>query len=159
MAEPLTAAEQTRIQTLVTVFRRIGEERMKDLGLYNPALQVEAVGFRPWNGWLGGILVSPWFMNFMLLPVDPANALDGIEPGTRKRITMPKGEIVFTIGEVEEVGPYLAHSIHSPMGQFPDHATASTNAWAAVGPYFAEPGAEPESGCGFGWGVNHEPHQ
>ena len=92
MAEPLSADEQTRIRTLVTVFTRIGEERMKDLGLYNPALAVEAVGFRPWNGWLAGILVTPWFMNFMLLPVDPANGLAGVEPGSRRRVTLPKGE-------------------------------------------------------------------
>jgi len=157
MADPLSPAEQARIQTLVTTFRMIGEERMKDLGLYNPALQVEAVGFRPWNGWLAGILVTPWFMNFMLLPVDPANALDGVEPGSRRKLALPKGEVVFVVGEVEVVGYYLSSSIHSPMGQFPDHASASTAAWAAIGPYFAEPGEEPETGCGFGWGVNHEP--
>ena len=58
MTEPLTPADESRIQQLVTVFRRIGEERMKDLGLYNPDLQVEAVGFRRWEGWLAGVLVT-----------------------------------------------------------------------------------------------------
>lgn len=157
MAEPLSAADQSRVQQLVTVFRRIGEERMKDLGLYNPALQVEAVGFRQWNGWLAGVLVTPWFMNFMLLPSDPANSLAGGEVGSRRRIDLPKGQVVFVVGEVEEVGPYLSNSIHSPMGQFPDHTTASTTAWAAVGPFFLEPGEQPSGGCGFGWGVNKGP--
>ncbi len=157
MATPLTPAEQARIQHLVTQFRWIGEERMKDLGLYNPALQVEAVGFRPWDGWLAGVLVTPWFMNFVMLPADPANSLAGVELGSRRRIALPKGEVVFVVGEVEEIGPYLSYSIHSPMGHFADHAGASTTAWAAVGPFFAEPGEEAPAGCGFGWGVNTGP--
>ena len=132
MAEPLSPADQNRVQQLVAVFRRIGEERMKDLGLYNPALQVEAVGFRQWNGWLAGVLVTPWFMNFVLLPSDPADCLAGIEAGSRRRIAMPKGEVIFLVGDGEELGPYLSNSIHSPMGQFPDHTTASTTAWASM---------------------------
>ncbi|MBI3445449.1 MAG: [NiFe]-hydrogenase assembly chaperone HybE [Magnetospirillum sp.] len=157
MAESLTPAEQTRIRDMVSMFTKIGEERMKDLGLYNPALQVEAVGFRRWEGWLAGILVTPWFMNFIMLPADQSTSLEGAEVGSRRRIALPKGEVIFVIGEVEEVGPYLSNSIHSPMGHFPEHASASTTAWAAVGPFFAEPGEQPDSGCGFGWGVNKGP--
>ncbi|OAN51355.1 hydrogenase expression/formation protein hupT [Paramagnetospirillum marisnigri] len=153
----LTAADEIRIQELVTVFRRIGEERMKDLGLYNPALEVEAVGFRRWDGWLAGILVTPWFMNFLLLPCPPDTGLAGAEVGSRRRINMPKGEVIFLVGDGEELGPYLSNSIHSPMGQFPDHGAASTTAWAAVGPFFLEPGEAPAADCGFGWGVNRGP--
>jgi len=157
MSDPLPLADQSRVQQAVTVFRRIGEERMKDLGLYNSALEVEAVGFRPWNGWLAGVLVTPWFMNLMLLPVDPANTLAGVQVGSRRRVAMPKGEVVFLVGDGEDLGPYLSHSIHSPMGQFPDHAAASTTAWAAVGPFFLQPGEAPGGECGFGWGVNPGP--
>lgn len=157
MSDPLSPADQARVRALETVFARIGEERMKDLGLYNPELRVEAVGFRPWNGWLAGVLVTPWFMNLMLLPGPDSENLAGVEPGTRRRIDMPKGQVVFTVGEVEEVGPYLSHSIHSPMGQFPDHRAASTAAWAAIGPWFMEPGEQPAADCGFGWGVNKGP--
>jgi [NiFe] hydrogenase assembly HybE family chaperone len=157
MTQPLTAADETRIQELVTVFRRIGEERMKDLGLYNPALEVEAVGFRRWEGWLAGILVTPWFMNFLLLPCPPDTDLAGAEVGSRRRITMPKGEVIFLVGDGEELGLYLSNSIHSPMGQFSEHGSASTTAWAAVGPFFLEPGEAPATDCGFGWGVNRGP--
>lgn len=156
MADPLSPADQDRVRTLVSVFTTIGEERMKGLGLYNPSLDVEAVGFRPWNGWLAGVLVTPWFMNFVMLPGPQAENLAGVEPGSRRRIDLPKGEVMFVVGEVEEIGPYLSHSIHSPMGHFPDHAAASTSAWAAVGPFFAEPGEEQTEQCGFGWGVNRE---
>ena len=157
MADSLSPADQSRVQQVVSVFRHIGEERMKDLGLYNPALQVEAVGFRRWNGWLAGIVVTPWFMNFILLPADPSTSLAGVEAGSRRRIALPKGEVIFLVGDGEEFGPYLSNSIHSPMGQFADHASASTTAWAAVGPFFLEPGEQPASECGFGWGVNTGP--
>ncbi len=157
MTESLTPDDENRIQNVVNVFRRIGEERMKDLGLYNPALQVEAVGFRRWEGWLAGILVTPWFMNFLLLPSDPSTSLDGVDVGSRKRINMPKGEVIFLVGDGEELGLYLSNSIHSPMGEFADHTKASTTAWASVGPYFQEPGEQPGSQCGFGWGVNTGP--
>jgi [NiFe] hydrogenase assembly HybE family chaperone len=157
MTQPLTPKDQDRIRALVDEFRRIGEERMKDLGLYNPAIKVEAVGFRPWQGWLAGVLVTPWFINFMALPASPEADLSKDEVGGRRRLTLPKGEVVFVVGEVDEGGRYLSHSIHSPLGHFPDHAAASTAAWAAVGPFFAEPGQEVGEQCGFGWGVNHGP--
>ena len=32
------------------------------------ALRVEAVGFRRWEGLWLGVLITPWFMNLMLLP-------------------------------------------------------------------------------------------
>ena len=38
----------------------------------NPALAVEAVGFAPWEGHWLGVMVTPWFMNLMLAPRDPA---------------------------------------------------------------------------------------
>lgn len=134
MTPHLSPADTARIEHLAAVFTRIGEERMKELGLYNPALKVEAVGFRRWEGWLAGILVTPWFMNFLLLPAE--GQLAGASAGTKQRIEMPRGEIVFTIGEVEEVGPYAASSLYSPMRDFPDHAAASTRAWAAVERFF-----------------------
>lgn len=150
MAEPLSPADAARVERLVATFARIGEERMKDLALFNPALRVEAVGFRRWDGWLAGILVTPWFMNFLLLPGQD-DRLGDAAVGTRQRIEMPRGEVVFTVGEVEDIGTYAATSLHSPMGSFPDQATAATTAWAAVESFFREPGAGPSAECSFGW--------
>ena len=36
--------------------------------MVNPALAVEAVGFRPWGEHWLGILITPWFMNLVLMP-------------------------------------------------------------------------------------------
>jgi [NiFe] hydrogenase assembly HybE family chaperone len=141
MFEPLYPEDAARVRHLVDVFIRIGDERMKDIGLYNHALQVEAVGFRRWENWLAGILVTPWFMNLILLPAD-AGQLTAAEVGTRRRLDMPCGEVTFTIGEVEEIGLYLASSLYSPMGRFDVHAVAVTTAWAAVEKFFRTPELE-----------------
>ncbi|MCR6631986.1 MAG: [NiFe]-hydrogenase assembly chaperone HybE [Magnetospirillum sp.] len=145
MFDPMSPDDVARIQRLEAVFARIGEERMKDIGLYHPALKVEAVGFRRWDDWLAGTLITPWFMNFMLLPTRDGQA--GGEVGTKTRLDMPRGEIVFTIGEVEEIGPYLSSSLYSPMGRFDHQAVAVNTAWAAVDKYFKVPEAEEPTPC------------
>ena len=145
MFDPMSQEDLDRVARLEAVFTRIGEERMKDVGLLNPALKVEAVGFRRWGDWLAGILISPWFMNFMLLP-----SRDGLiagEVGTKTRLDMPRGEITFTIGEVEDIGPYLSSSLYSPMNRFDVQAVAVTTAWAAVDKYFKVPEAEEPMAC------------
>lgn len=53
---------------LETVFNGVLETRMRGVPVINPALSVQAVGFNPFNGdWLG-VLITPWFMNLLLLP-------------------------------------------------------------------------------------------
>jgi [NiFe] hydrogenase assembly HybE family chaperone len=146
----LAPQDAARIAKLETVFTRIGEERMKDLGLYNPALRVEAIGFRNMDGWLAGILVTPWFMNLMLLPPSP-EVFAGIEAGTRRKVVLPKGEESVIVNQVDEVGPYAALSIHSPMGQFAEHAAAANAAWAVVESFFLPPDGQPAQDCSFGW--------
>ncbi|MBR9970487.1 [NiFe]-hydrogenase assembly chaperone HybE [Magnetospirillum sulfuroxidans] len=145
MFEPLSPQELAKVNQLADIFTRIGDERMKDIGLYNHALKVEVVGFRPWEGWLAGILVTPWFMNFMLLPTTP-DQLSEADVTAKRRIEMPCGEVVFTVGEVEEFGPYMASSLYSPMGRFDVHAMAVTNAWAAVNKFFKVPEVEEPGG-------------
>lgn len=145
MFEPLTSHDLVRIEQLSEIFTRIGDERMKDIGLYNPALKVQAIGFRPWDGWLAGILVTPWFMNFLLLPTQPEQ-LRGAEITSKRRVAFPCGEMLFTLGEVEEIGPYLSSSLYSPMGRFDVHAMATATARAAVDKFFKVPEVEEPGG-------------
>jgi [NiFe] hydrogenase assembly HybE family chaperone len=151
MAEPLSPDDAAAVARLVVTFKRIGDERMRDLPLFNPAVEVEAIGFRRLGDWLAGVLVTPWFINFIMLPPTPA-ALAGAAAGTRRKVALPRGEESFVVGEVEDVGPYLAVSIASPMGQFPDHAGAANAAWAAVEGFF-RPADQQQAGsdCSFGW--------
>lgn len=145
MFDPMSPQDLARVSQLEAVFARIGEERMKDVGLVNPALAVEAVGFRRWEDWLAGILITPWFMNFVMLPTGDGQ-VDG-EVGSKTRLEMPRGEITFTVGAVEDVGPYLSSSLYSPMGRFDVQAVAVTTAWAAVDKYFKVPEAEEPVPC------------
>ena len=54
---------------------------MQGLGFVNPALRVEAVAFEPWDGHWLGVMVTPWSINLLLLPHDPA----GLAPDPRRR--------------------------------------------------------------------------
>ncbi|WP_059287489.1 [NiFe]-hydrogenase assembly chaperone HybE [Aquitalea magnusonii] len=59
---------------LEALFRDIAASRMQGIPILNPALQVEAIGFQQWGGPQGrlwaGVLLTPWFMNLLLLPID-----------------------------------------------------------------------------------------
>jgi len=141
MFEPLYPEDATLVTRLQKVFERIGDESMKDIGLYNHALRVETVGFRRWEDWVAGILVTPWFMNLMMMPTNKTQ-LDGAVVGTKRRVQMPCGEVVFTVGEVDDVGLYMASSLYSPMGRFHVHEVAATTAWSAVEKFFKTPEVE-----------------
>lgn len=150
MANSLSPDDTATVDRLVATFIRIGAERMRDLPLYNPGLEVEAIGFRRYQDWLAGILVTPWFMNFVLLPREPAR-LASHTVGARHAVSLPRGEQSLIIGEIEEFGRYAAASLHSPMGQFPDQGAARMAAWAAVETYFHPHGEPPAAPCSFGW--------
>lgn len=112
---------------LVEVFEHIAAIRMADVPILNPALQVEAVGFQPWQqGWLG-VLITPWFMNLLFLP--PAGQ-PRIPPGKKLHFQLPSGDYEFLASEEERLGPYLASSLFSPMHEFanPDDARAVAEA-------------------------------
>ena len=59
-----------RVGDLVDQFRLVYRERMRDLPIVNSRLDVEAVGFDRWEGQDLGVLITPWFMNLVLLPED-----------------------------------------------------------------------------------------
>ncbi|MFZ3019328.1 MAG: [NiFe]-hydrogenase assembly chaperone HybE [Gallionella sp.] len=55
-------------QKLHAVFDDIAATRMAGLPICNPALRVEVVGWREWNGRHVAVLVTPWTINLMLMP-------------------------------------------------------------------------------------------
>ncbi len=58
--------------TLEHRFRQIERTRMTGVPVVNDKLAVRAIGFRPWREHWLGILLTPWFMNLMLLPQEEA---------------------------------------------------------------------------------------
>ena len=116
---------------LEAAFRRIEGERMAGLGVLNPALRVEAVGFSRHEGHWLGIVITPWFMNLVLVPGEAAS-WQGVAPGKRLFRNFPSGDFAF-LGSIEpEVGEFQTCSLFSPMSQFADQDGARAVALAAL---------------------------
>ena len=108
---------------LEAAFHRILCEQMQDMPMVNPALAVEAVGFRPWRDHWLGVLVTPWFMNLMLMPRVAAQWPAIAERETRHYV-FPAGVFEFIGARDPALGDYQACSLFSPMFDFADQASA-----------------------------------
>ncbi len=114
---------------LERVFEGVYGDRMQDVPLCNHALYVEAIGFRCTDdGWLG-VLVTPWFMNLMLLPARGARWTH-MALGAKRWHTFPSGSYELFGSEEEGIGEYHYFSLFSPMGGFvaPDEARSVAEA-------------------------------
>ena len=119
---------------LEAAFTRIWTTRMAGLPFLNANLRVEAVGFRPWEGqWLGA-LVTPWFVNLVLVPGE--GEWTTLAQGGERIVSLPAGGFRFVSGHDEEIGEYHACSLFSPAQEFADHDTARAVAAAALDALF-----------------------
>jgi [NiFe] hydrogenase assembly HybE family chaperone len=107
---------------LTAAYRAIAV-RMEGLNFVNPAIEVEAVGFAPWESHWLGVMVTPWFINLMLLPREPA-AWSSLPQGKTLRYHFPAGDYDFIGSRDDAVGEYQMCSLISPLLHVPDHATA-----------------------------------
>lgn len=143
MSEPTDMSDR-----LVAVFRRIHQERMNDVPILNPRLTVEAIGTRAWNGhWLSA-LVTPWFINLMLLPEteEIAAAWKTLKLGAKTLHRFPSGRFEFIVGEEGELGRYQMCSLFSPVLEFEGQEAARLAAEAALDALFdasLDPANEP----------------
>ncbi len=109
---------------------RATAQRMHGLAFVNPALRVEAVEFATWEGrWLG-VLVTPWSMNLMLLPQDPAR-WQRLPRGEKRVYAFPAGDYEFIGADDPAAGEFQMCSLFSPVLQFTDHDTARMTAQVA----------------------------
>jgi [NiFe] hydrogenase assembly HybE family chaperone len=117
--------------------------QMHGVPILNPALRVQAVGFNPWAGHWLGVLITPWFMNLMLMPRLRPQWQPVPERESRHWV-FPAGVFEF-IGAVDpEVGDYQACSLFSPMFEFANQAGAHDTAVAALNTLFEpQPSAPP----------------
>ena len=132
---------------LETVFGRIAEERMAGLPIVNPALAVAAVGFRPWQDYWLGVLVTPWFMNLVARPTVPDDAPElSLRP-----FELPSARYDFSAAREEGIGLYFSCPLISPMARFASQAEALAVAEAVLDHVFqvppeAAPGAPADPG-------------
>jgi len=90
---------------------------MRDVPILNLALEVEAVGFRIFEGGVVGVLITPWFMNLIFLPDNSLPKVD-LVTGITKSIDFPCGEIDFLTAADVTIGSYLSCSLFSPVFEF-----------------------------------------
>lgn len=111
-----------RVGKLASHFELVLRERMRGLPIVNPDLEVEAVGFRKHSGHVVGVLVTPWFMNLVLLPGTEEYA--SLSPGETVTVASCNESVEFTVTSDDAAGSYLTAVLFRSMGDFPDQATA-----------------------------------
>jgi len=129
----IEAAIRERTQALEADFTEIWNAKMRDVPMVNPVLHVKAIGFRMVEkGRILGVLLSPWFMNLILLPAEGED-WSALTPGEKEVLSFPSGQYEFTHNTREMVGGYKACSLFSMMGEFRSQAQAVDVARAVMG--------------------------
>jgi len=121
---------------------RASTVRMAGLAFVNPALEVEAIGFAPWNGHWLGVLLTPWCMNLVLMPRDPA-LWTSLAIGAKRSHGFPAGDYDFIGAHHDSIGDFQMCSLFSPVSEFADQSTARLVATLAREALFDPANAEP----------------
>lgn len=129
-------------QRLVDAFQRAAE-RQQGLPFFRSALAVETVGFRPWQGCQAGVLITPWFINLIILP-GPDMDWSAFPVGKQQHWHFPSGSYEFTGGWIGKLGPYQSCALLSPVPDFADQAAARAAALSALDSLFISPDSELE---------------
>lgn len=140
--DKLAQEQPERVRALVVSFARIGRESMQGLPFYNEALAVEAVGFeRCGDEWLG-VLITPWFMNLVLVP-EQITSYTEADNGKQRVVELPAGAVKFRCGGTEDFGMFHAQPIASPMDVYKSQEQARAAARKALAQQKAPAAAEP----------------
>lgn len=124
-------AEARAAGEVVAAIYRAAVPAMRDLPVFNPALDVAAIGFRALDDHAFGVIVTPWFMNLVRLPLDFATAAECRQGEVVTRV-LPVGALEFTVGQLDTIGGIESCSLFSPMFGFADQAAAEAAAAAAL---------------------------
>jgi [NiFe] hydrogenase assembly HybE family chaperone len=128
---------RVKVADLVARYEAIYRERMRELPIVNPVLAVEAVGFEQWEDQDLGVLITPWFMNLVLLP--DSQRLADLPQGERVECRFPSCPCELTVYQDEELGSYLAAVLFRTVTDFPDQDVARAVAEEALANVLAEP--------------------
>lgn len=119
-----------RVDDLVQRFRHIAGSRMRGVALCHPLLEVAAVGFRAEGEVAEGVLITPWFMNLVRLPL--AEQAEIAPPGGSRSRVCGSERFDFIGAHEDGVGRYEACSLFSPMHEFQGQAAALATAEAVL---------------------------
>lgn len=129
---------------LVEVFTGIARSSMAGLPICNPALQVEAVGFRRMvaGGHWAGLMITPWAINLLCLPGSD-DGWPALAAGGKYDWSFPSGDYEFIVAGEDRLGVYHLCSLFSPALEFADHEQARLVALATAHALFTDPVAPP----------------
>jgi [NiFe] hydrogenase assembly HybE family chaperone len=127
---------QTRMATLVAHYRHVAATRMAGVPVLHAGLRVQAVDMAPDPDapqQLTGVLITPWFMNLLRLPLQPldaarAAATDWLPVGQRGTRSVGGTALDFLGCDEPPLGVFEASSLFSPMFQFADQQAAVATA-------------------------------
>jgi [NiFe] hydrogenase assembly HybE family chaperone len=130
-----------RVMALQALFERIAATRMQGVPMLHPGLKVQAVGFEPEPGRADepspgsaavGVLVTPWFMNLVWLPLGDEAAAAVAAVGQTRTRAVGCERFGFIGAQEDGFGAYEACSLFSPMFEFVDQAAAVATARAVL---------------------------
>jgi [NiFe] hydrogenase assembly HybE family chaperone len=127
------------VQNLEAVFGEIARTRMVDVPILNPALRVETVGFREWEGRWIGILVTPWSINLVLLPGRDTELIP-LALDQKAVWNFPSGAYEFMGLNEPAIGTCQTCSLISPVTEFATHDEALAVARGMMAGLFTESG-------------------
>ena len=110
-------------QKLEAVFNDIAATRMAGLPICNPAVRVQAVGFREWQEHWVGVLVTPWTLSLVLMPGDKA-PLKTLGSDEKMSWEFPSGKYEFMGLNEPALGTCQTCSLISPVVDFERHEDA-----------------------------------
>jgi [NiFe] hydrogenase assembly HybE family chaperone len=120
-----------RLSVLEASFREVASLRMAGVPVLNSRLRVQAVGFAveaAEPSVAGGVLVTPWFMNLLRLPLAAQAAASLLPAGAKGLRRWGNHEIEFIGAHENTIGGYEMSSLFSPMFEFADQAAAVATA-------------------------------
>ena len=126
-----------RVKELVHHFETIEREHMRGIPVVNSQLSVEAVGFAEFEGHWVGVLITPWFMNLVMLP--GTDEYQGSEQGAEVEYALPAGSYSFTVTHDDQLGTFMTAVLFRTVTDFPDQETTRDVAETVLKMLFREP--------------------
>lgn len=132
MPPPDTATRiAERVAALAALFTHIAHTRMAGVPLLNPRLAVQPVGWQAAEpGWADGVLLTPWFMSLVRLPLHGDLAV--LHTGHRGARVCGSKVFDFLGHHEPGFGGWESCALFSPMGDFASQAQAQAVAEDAL---------------------------
>jgi [NiFe] hydrogenase assembly HybE family chaperone len=122
-----------RAAALQSLFERIAATRMAGVPIVHPGLAVRSIGFEAVDGGRAavGVLLTPWFMNLVWLPL--ADDSPALAVGQTRVRRIGAERFAFIGADEPGFGAFEACSLVSPMHEFADQRAAVAMAETILG--------------------------